>query len=68
MEKYHQMVGMLNKGEINEYFKTDKEFCRYCNYAKESAPWRLSKGELSEWYDIQAIMERRDFLKYLFSI
>lgn len=38
--------------EINEYFKTDKEFCRYCNYAKESAPWRLSKGELSEWYDI----------------
>ena len=38
--------------EINEYFAKDKEFCKYCNYAKEQAPWKLSKGELSEWYDV----------------
>ena len=38
--------------EIIKYFKNKKEFCKYCNYGKELVPWRISKKEISEWYDV----------------
>lgn len=39
--------------EIKKYFSFDKEFCKHCNYGRESAPWRLSQHELSEWYGVK---------------
>ncbi len=38
--------------EIKDYLIRNKNFCSYCNYGGESAVWKLSKRELSEWYDV----------------
>lgn len=39
---------------IYKFFNSPKDFCKYCSYGNDvkTAPWKISKREVSEWYDV----------------
>ena len=38
--------------DLNNFLKTPKEFCKYCNYGSKQAIWRPSERKISEWFDV----------------
>lgn len=52
-DDYLDIHKVKTHSEVVDFLLKDRVFCRYCHYGKQLSAWRLSKKELSEWYDLK---------------
>ena len=52
-DDYLDIHKVKKHSEVVDFLLKDRVFCRYCHYGKQLSAWRLSKKELSEWYDLK---------------